>query len=142
MNEKSIKEFRAFNRFYTSVIGLLERHFLNSNYTLVEVRIMYEIYYGKDLTASDLIRILSLDKGYLSRIVRQFEKRKFIKRERSSKDTRVIFLSLTAEGKKEFLLLDKAQDDQVRSVLSGITEKELSRLLSSMSEIRKILTRK
>src|ERR1041385_5952642 len=120
MNEKSIREFRAFNRFYTSVIGLLERHFLDSNYTLAEVRIMYEIYYGKNVTASDLIRTLSIDKGYLSRIVRQFEKKKFINRERSSEDTRVIFLSLTAEGKKEFLLLDKAQDELVRSVLRDV----------------------
>jgi DNA-binding MarR family transcriptional regulator len=142
MNDKSIKEFRAFNRFYTSVIGLLEGHFLDSKYTLAEVRIMYEIYYGKDPTASDLIRTLSIDKGYLSRIIRQFEKKKFIKRERSSEDSRVIFLSLTTEGKREFLLLDKAQDDQVRSILNGISGKDLARLLASMAEIKKILTGK
>ncbi|HEX8060550.1 MAG TPA: MarR family winged helix-turn-helix transcriptional regulator [Cyclobacteriaceae bacterium] len=142
MNGKSIKEFRAFNRFYTSVVGLLESHFLNSRYSLVEVRIMYEIYYGKDITASDLIRILSIDKGYLSRIIRQFEKKKLIRRERSSEDTRVIFLTLTIEGRKEFTLLDKAQDDQVRSVLTGIPGKELNRLLANMSEIKRILTRK
>jgi DNA-binding MarR family transcriptional regulator len=142
MNEKSIREFRAFNRFYTSVIGLLERHFLDSNYTLAEVRIMYEIYYGKNVTASDLIRTLSIDKGYLSRIVRQFEKKKFINRERSSEDTRVIFLSLTAEGKKEFLLLDKAQDELVRSVLRDVSEKDLARLVESMAEIKRILKQK
>lgn len=141
MNDKSIREFRAFNRFYTSVIGLLEGHFLNSKYTLAEVRIMYEIHYGKNMTASELIRTLSIDKGYLSRIIRQFEKRKFIKRERSSKDTRVIFLSLTPEGRKEFLLLDKAQDNQVRSILADVSTKDLARLLRSMSEIKRILTR-
>ncbi|MEJ0032815.1 MAG: MarR family winged helix-turn-helix transcriptional regulator [Bacteroidota bacterium] len=140
MENKSIKEFRTFNRFYTSIIGLLDEHFLNSNYSLAEVRIMFELYYGKNITASDLIRTMSIDKGYLSRVIRQFEKKKFIKRERSSEDTRVIFLSLTHEGKKEFQLLDKTQDDQVRSILKNLSEKDLTRLLTSMTEIKKILT--
>ena len=142
MNNKPIEEFRSFNRFYTAVIGLLDNHILNSNYTLVEARIMYELYHGKNQTASDLIHSLSIDKGYLSRVLRQFEKRKFINRQRSAEDTRVIFLNLTAEGKKEFQQLDKASNDQVKSILKEIPEKELAVLLDSMTEIKRILTSK
>ncbi len=142
MNNKPIEEFRSFNRFYTAVIGLLDNHILNSNYTLVEARIMYELYHGKNQTASDLIHSLSIDKGYLSRVLRQFEKRKFINRQRSSEDTRVIFLNLTAEGKKEFQQLDKASNDQVKSILKEIPEKDLAVLLDSMAEIKRILTSK
>jgi len=142
MNNKPIEEFRSFNRFYTSVIGLLDRHILNSNYTLAEGRIMYELYHGKDQTASDLIQTLSIDKGYLSRVLRQFEKRKFISRQRSSQDTRVVFLNLTADGKKEFQRLDKASNDQVKSILKEIPEKDLTLLRVSMAEIKRILTPK
>lgn len=142
MNNKPIEEFRSFNRFYTAVIGLLDNHILNSNYTLVEARIMYELYHGKNQTASDLIHSLSIDKGYLSRVLRQFEKRKFINRQRSAEDTRVIFLNLTAEGKKEFQQLDKASNDQVKSILKEIPEKDLPVLLDSMAEIKRILTSK
>jgi DNA-binding MarR family transcriptional regulator len=142
MNNKPIEEFRSFNRFYTAVIGLLDNHILNSNYTLVEARIMYELYYGKNQTASDLIHTLSIDKGYLSRVLRQFEKRKFINRQRSAEDTRVIFLNLTAEGKKEFQQLDKASNDQVKSILKELSEKDLALLLGSMAEIKRILTSK
>jgi DNA-binding MarR family transcriptional regulator len=142
MNNKPIEEFRSFNRFYTAVIGLLDNHILNSNYTLVEARIMYELYHGKNQTASDLIHALSIDKGYLSRVLRQFEKRKFINRQRSAEDTRVIFLNLTAEGKKEFQQLDKASNDQVKSILKEIPEKDLAVLLGSMAEIKRILTSK
>lgn len=142
MNNKPIEEFRSFNRFYTAVIGLLDNHILNSNYTLVEARIMYELYHGKNQTASDLIHSLSIDKGYLSRVLRQFEKRKFINRQRSAEDTRVIFLNLTAEGKKEFQQLDKASNDQVKSILKEIPEKDLAVLLDSMAEIKRILTSK
>lgn len=142
MNSKPIEEFRSFNRFYTAVIGLLDNHILNSDYTLVEARIMYELYHGKNQTASDLIHSLSIDKGYLSRVLRQFEKRKFINRQRSAEDTRVIFLNLTAEGKKEFQQLDKASNDQVKSILKEIPEKDLAVLLDSMTEIKRILTSK
>lgn len=142
MNDKSIEAFRSFNRFYTSVIGLLDRHILNSNYTLAEARIMYELYHSKRQTASDLIHTLSIDKGYLSRVLRQFEKRKFISRHRSSEDMRVVFMNLTAEGKKEFQRLDKASNDQVRAILKEIPEKDLTLLRVSMAEIERILTTK
>ena len=142
MNNKSIEAFRSFNRFYTSVIGLLDKHILNSNYTLAEARIMYEIYHSKNQTASDLIHALSIDKGYLSRVLRQFEKRKFIHRQRSSEDTRVVFLNLTPEGKKEFQRLDKASSDQVKSILKELPEKDLELLLASMAEIKRILAQK
>lgn len=142
MSNKPTEEFRSFNRFYTSVIGLLDQHILNSNYTLAEARILYELYHGKDQTASDLIHRLSIDKGYLSRVLRQFEKQKFISRQRSPEDTRAVFLNLTAEGKKEFQRLDKASSDQVKSILKEIPEKDLTLLLASMAEIKRILTLK
>jgi len=142
MKKKVIPGIRAFNRWYTDWIGLLDQDLLNSGWSLAEARLIYEIHAGQPVQASKLTAALSIDKGYLSRIIRQFEKRKFIKRERSSEDTRVIFLTLTAEGKKEFLSLDKTQDEQVRSILKGISEKDLARLLGSMAEIKRILTLK
>jgi DNA-binding MarR family transcriptional regulator len=141
VNNKSIEEFRSFNRFYTSVIGLLDRHILNSQYTLAEVRIMYELYHSKDLTASDLIDKLSIDKGYLSRVLRYFDKRKFLKRQRSAEDTRAVFINLTSEGKKEFELLDKASNEQIRSLLKDIPKKDIELLLAGMNDIKRILTR-
>jgi DNA-binding MarR family transcriptional regulator len=140
MDNKSIEAFRSFNRFYTSVIGLLDKHILNSQYTLAEVRIMYELYHGNNLTASDLIHTLSIDKGYLSRVLRYFDKRKFVKRKRSVEDTRVVFINLTSEGRKEFELLNKASNEQVRSLLKAIPEKEIDSLLGSMKNIQRILT--
>ena len=107
MTNKSVKEIRSFNRFYTGVIGLLNKHILDSSYTLAEVRILYELYYSKDQTSGTLIQTLSIDKGYLSRVLQQFEKKKFLTRERSAEDSRVVNLGLTAKGKKEFEQLDK-----------------------------------
>ena len=101
---------------------------------------MYELYHGKDMTASDLVERLSIDKGYLSRVLLAFDKRKFLKRQRSAEDTRVVFVNLTPTGKKEFELLNKASNDQVRSLLKDIPEKEIELLLTSMKNIQRILT--
>ncbi|HEX6224832.1 MAG TPA: MarR family winged helix-turn-helix transcriptional regulator [Chryseolinea sp.] len=142
MNSKAIEEFRSFNRFYTSVIGLLDKHILNSSYTLAEVRILYELYHGKDVTASDLVERLSIDKGYLSRVLLQFAKRKFLTRERSQADTRVVLINLTQAGKKEFEVLNKSSNDQIKEILRKLSGKDLDLLLASMSQIKTILKQK
>ena len=69
MKADHIANIRSFNRFYTRVLGLLDKYILNSQYTLSEVRILYELATHENLTASDLIETLHIDKGYLSRII-------------------------------------------------------------------------
>ena len=102
MNIQHIKELRAFNRFYTNIIGLLDMHILNSDYSLPEVRVMYELYHNTALTASDIITQFDIDKSYLSRILKKFEKNNLIRKVDSKTDKRAVVLHLSAKGKKEF----------------------------------------
>ena len=57
---------RAFNRFYTRQIGVLRKTYLDSPYSLGEMRVLYELSQHDRLTASDVGRALDLDAGYLS----------------------------------------------------------------------------
>ena len=139
MTQKDIDAVRAFNRFYTRVIGLLDKHILNSNYSLPEVRIMYELYHHKSLTASDIIALLHLDKGYLSRILRQFEKKKTVTKVRSKNDGRSTRISLTHSGTNEFERLNIASNEQIGRILSLLTKEETGSLVSHMKEIKSIL---
>jgi DNA-binding MarR family transcriptional regulator/GNAT superfamily N-acetyltransferase len=79
---------RHFNRFYTRQIGVLRKTYLDSPYSLGEMRVLYEIAQGDGVTASDIGRALDLDAGYLSRVLRNFEKRGMIARKASAKDAR------------------------------------------------------
>ena len=56
MKADHIANIRAFNRFYTRVLGLLDKYILNSQYTLPEVRILYELATMKILQQAILLR--------------------------------------------------------------------------------------
>ena len=49
-------KIRSFNRFYTSHLDLLSQHYLDSDYSLTEVRILYEISENKIITAQKMIK--------------------------------------------------------------------------------------
>ena len=94
--EDRIATVRGFNRFYTRQIGVLRKTFLDSPYSLGEARVLYEIASRDAPTASEVGRALDLDAGYLSRVLRNFEKRGLIRRTTSTSDARQSHLTLIA----------------------------------------------
>ncbi len=134
-----IRAVRAFNRFYTRQIGVLQRGVLQSPYSLTEVRVLYELANSTDLTATELERLLDLDPGYLSRILRVFERRGMLLRERSRKDGRQRLLRLTARGRKVFSELDVRQSREVGKMLEPISEDGHETLIASMQAIQGVL---
>lgn len=97
-----VAALRAFSRFFTQKIGVLESSYLDSRLTLPEARIVYETGVVGALTASDLVRDLALDAGYLSRLIKGLEERRLLVRRSSTEDARKSLLSLTEEGQKLF----------------------------------------
>jgi DNA-binding MarR family transcriptional regulator/N-acetylglutamate synthase-like GNAT family acetyltransferase len=134
-----IDAVRAFNRFYTKKIGLLQRGLLDSPHSLTEVRVLYEIANHKNLTATDLIDSLGIDRGYLSRILRSFEQDGMVKRKRSKGDRRSSLVRLTARGRAVFSGLDKRQSDQVAQLLESIPVEAQNDLVGSMRGIEQLL---
>ena len=89
---------RRFNRFYTREIGVLDEHLLQSDYSLTEGRVLYELAHRKQLIASDLARELNLNAGYLSRIIGAFQKRGLLTKARSGSDARAAHLAPHRSG--------------------------------------------
>ena len=139
MKPQHIQELRAFNRFYTNIIGLLDKHILNSNYSLPEVRIMYELYHRSALTASDIIELFDIDKGYLSRILKKFQKSKLINKISSPADKRAVVVQLSPKGKKEFETLNKASDKQIENFLKNLPDKDCDDLIKKINEAQILL---
>jgi DNA-binding MarR family transcriptional regulator len=141
MKEKYTADIRSFNRFYTGVIGLLNEYIYNSRYTLPEVRVMYELYHHDTMSASEIISLLKIDKGYLSRLLKQFEKKKLINRKQSPEDARSSLVQLTTQGRKEFEILNKESDVRIESILEQLTNKDCDELMKHMQSIRNILNK-
>ena len=142
MENKIVEEIRSFNRFYTGLLGLLDNYLQQSAYTLPEARILFELYHNDDLTASNLIEILHIDKGYLSRLLRKFEKKKLIVRKRTNADNRVVVIALTPHGKTEFMALNRASHSQVTNSIKHLTTKDQKMLIESMNKIKRLLETK
>jgi DNA-binding MarR family transcriptional regulator/GNAT superfamily N-acetyltransferase len=134
-----IAAVRRFNRFYTRQIGVLRKNYLDSPYSLGEMRVLYELAHGGARTASDIGRALDLDAGYLSRVLRNFEKRGFISRKPSRADARQSEIALTARGAKAFVPFEKRSQDFVAGMLARLEPDRQVRLVASMATIETLL---
>src|SRR5689334_15226059 len=103
MDSDRVAAVRSFNRFYTRRIGVLEEGLLHSPYSLTEVRVLYELAHHDGLTARDLARDLSLDNGYLSRILQRFVRQGLVRRDQRTEDGRERPLALVAHIAAEFV---------------------------------------
>jgi len=136
---RQIAAVRGFNRFYTRQIGVLDRGFLDSPFSLTEVRVLYELSVRRRLTATDLGRDLGLDAGYLSRVLRGFRARKLIKTTPSPTDGRQSILQLSAHGRRVFAGLEARQVDSVRRMLRGLADHKRRNLIAAMRTIETAL---
>jgi DNA-binding MarR family transcriptional regulator/GNAT superfamily N-acetyltransferase len=137
--DNSIYRFRRFNRFYTRFIGTLQEGLLDSQLSLTEARVLFELATREVSTAKEIASDLGLDPGYLSRIVARFEKDGLLKRSASRKDARLQALKLTSSGQKLFSDLDQRSSQQAKSVLESLPSDSQRLLLSSMEKIEALL---
>lgn len=137
----TIQEIRAFNRFYTNLIGALDySRQLHAPYTLTESRVLYELAHSPRTDAADLRGELCLDSGYLSRLLSKFEKDGLIERAPSEKDTRRRRITLTDRGRETADLLNERSREAVGSLLSTVPPEARPRLAEAMRDIREILS--
>ncbi len=136
---RHVDDVRHFNRFYTRQIGLLQQGYLNSPFSLTEVRVLYELAHHDATTATVLCRELDLDPGYLSRILRGFLKRGLIDRQTSRDDGRQSVVRLTPRGQEVFAPLNTGAAVQIGALLERLSDAQRSRLVDAMQTIQGLL---
>lgn len=137
--DAQVATVRRFSRFYTRRIGALDRGFLDSEYSLTEVRVLFELRHHGSTTASAISDELGLDEAYLSRLLRQFEKRGLLTRTRSSADRRQAILRLTAKGRRVFDALDARQHAAVTEMIAPLPHGTRREVVRSMARIEELL---
>ena len=127
---------RAFNRFYTNVIGLVHGMYLDMPYSLTEARLLYEMARRDVTPVADLRRALDIDAGYLSRVLSRFEADGLVTRQRSAADARRQEVALTSAGLAAAAELVARSVGQVGELLAGV---DRPRVLAAMRQITDLL---
>ncbi len=130
---------RRFNRFYTRQIGVLNDGMLQSEFSLTQIRLLYELAHRDGLSATLLGRELGLDGGYLSRTLAGFEKQSLIRRAPSPADARQNILTLTPKGRKTFAPLGQRSQDEAEELLGKLAPADQARLIAAMGTIEQLL---
>lgn len=136
--DPQVSAIRAFNRFYTRKIGVLDG-MASAPFSLAEARVLYELAHRQQPTATEIRKDLGLDAGYMSRILRDFERRKFVRREQSSVDERQRVLSLTAKGRKAFVPLNERSEHDISALLNPLSPTQQKQVVDAVQTIRRLL---
>lgn len=139
--DASVAAMRRFNRFYTKQIGVLHEGLLDSDFSLAEARVLYELAQGDGAsTASEVGKALGLDAGYLSRMLRSFEERRLVQRRSSTTDARRSNLTLTRKGRSAFERLDASARAEIATMLAEHSGEDQRALVSAMESIERVLS--
>jgi DNA-binding MarR family transcriptional regulator/GNAT superfamily N-acetyltransferase len=138
-SEAQVSAVRAFNRFYTRKLGVLDQQLLKSPFSLSEARVLYELAQRGNVAAKEVGIELGLDPGYLSRIIQKFDEDGLITRKALASDRRQFQLDLTAKGRQAFVRLERSSQDDVAAMLAALPPGGAPRLTEAMGAIERLL---
>lgn len=141
--DQRVAAVRRFGRFYTQHLGLLDDSLLDTEHSLSEARVLWELAHADDAqqpaTATWLAGQLGLDAGYLSRLLRRLREAGLVNVSRLPTDARAQQLSLSPEGRRAYAAMDAASSAQVAHWLEALSDTEQSRLLAAMATVQSLL---
>jgi DNA-binding MarR family transcriptional regulator/GNAT superfamily N-acetyltransferase len=138
-DDDQISAVRAFNRFYTRKLGVLDQQLLKSPFSLSEARVLYELAHREDAAAKEIGIELGLDPGYLSRIVQKFDEDGLLTRKPLASDRRQYRLGLTAKGRQAFAKLERSSHDDVAAMLGELDDGKRASVVRAMRTIENAL---
>lgn len=133
---------RAFNRYYTKILGIMNKCYLGSEFGFPEVRIIQDLYLYPNQTAKSISCHLNMDKGLLSRILNSLSKKGYLQQENDENDGRLKIISLTKKGAAAFHRLNEAATDSVNEMLGHLSEMEIQELVQHMNSIHQLIEQK
>lgn len=119
-------------------IGALADRFLGRARPMGECRTLWEIG-PQGAEVRELRARLSLDSGYLSRVLRSLEGQGLVTVETSPADRRVRRVHLTEAGLAERLELDRRSDDVAQNFLEPLSDAQRTRLVAAMADVERLL---
>lgn len=136
-----IEAVRAFNRFWTAEIGVLDASHLGTAFSLTEARTLFELAQRDATEVAELRRRLALDAGYTSRILGSFREKKLVAVATSAADARRQTVRLTAAGKRAAQTLNAKAVEHVGAILAPLAAADQERLVAALEAVERLLDR-
>nr|WP_042184731.1 helix-turn-helix domain-containing GNAT family N-acetyltransferase [Kibdelosporangium sp. MJ126-NF4] len=139
--DERVQSVRAFNRFYTRVLGVLAEGLNDTPYSLTETRVLFELSQRESTEVTQLRRDLGLDAGYLSRLLARFDSDGLVSRDKSTADGRRQVAALTDAGRTTMKMLNERSEAEVHRLLDPLGEGEQREIVKAMDVIRQRIER-
>jgi DNA-binding MarR family transcriptional regulator len=140
LRDQQIDAVLHFGRFYMRRIEISERGMLReTSCSRTEARALAQLAKPQLQAASSLADALLLDRGYLTRILRKLDARGLIIRRPSPLDGRMVFLSLSEEGKRASARIGEVMREGAGHMLDQLEPSERVRMLDAMETIEDVL---
>lgn len=137
--KERIDALRAFNRFYTRRIGVLQEQPYGSGFSLPQTRVLWELAHHPQTAATELARDLDIDPGYLSRLLAGLKTRGLLDSVPVPGDARRSLLSLSAAGRRAFAPVNRRSHERTAELLTNLREADQTRLLDATATIANLL---
>src|SRR3569833_114507 len=139
MSDDVVAAVRAFNRFYTRQVGLLNEYVAMNRFSLAEGRVLYELSKLGQSRGMDLAQALDMDPAYLSRLLRKFVAAGLVVPPPSLTDRRSTQTARTREGDAAVAEREDLNDDAIDAMLDQVVPAEREARVAAMATIRAIL---
>lgn len=139
MKQEHIDRIRAFNRFYTKILGILNKSYLGSEFGLPEIRVIQDVYLHPNRNSKEISMELNMDKGLLSRILKKLEQKGYVSRKSMKKDNRIDSITLTTDGYRIYRVLNSAANQSVTDIFGKLEDYQVQELVKNMEAIIDIM---
>ena len=136
-----VERIREFNRFYTVLIGTLNNRFLGTEFSVTETRILFELLSNDGCSANLLVNKLHIDKSYMSRILKSFEKRQLIRKQTSDEDRRAQCIYFTEKGIQTIQELIAVTNNDIGGLIQTLSDEECREVCRAMDTITTCLSK-
>lgn len=134
-----VERVRRFSRTWTEVIGLLDQGLLDTEHSLTEARVIFELAQRDTWERLELRDRLDIDASFLSRVVGRLQEKGLVDVSPSRSDGRALDLSLTIAGRAAFEVLNSRSINQIEGLLAPLSGEQRANLVESMTTIANLL---
>ncbi len=125
LTQDQIADIQGFQKVYQNLFKSVDTAIIEAGYSLTEKDVLLEISKTERCTANILIGQLGIDRSYMSRMLKQFEKKGLIRKNTSDVDSRIKYIHLTEFGREEFNRLSDIQNRQIAHVFEKLPPEDV-----------------